>query len=61
MKIQSNEAVEALMKIAEALSVAADKDPYGFNMEDYRAVVASVLEGVEDDAVRAEVLHHVDF
>jgi hypothetical protein len=43
------------------LSVAADKDPYGFNMEDYRAVVAGVLETLEDDEVKAEVLHQVDF
>jgi len=59
MKIQSNEACETLMKIADALK-KAERDP-DFDMDDYRAVVASVLETVTDDEVKAEVLHQVDF
>jgi hypothetical protein len=60
MKIQSNEACETLMKIADALEKSSASNP-DFNMDDYRAVVASVLETVTDEEVRAEVLHHVDF
>ena len=60
MKIQSNEACETLMKIADALKKAEMRNP-NFDMGDYRAVVASVLETVTDDEVKAEVLHQVDF
>lgn len=60
MKIQSNEACETLMKIADALEKSTANNP-NFDMDDYRAVVESVLETVTDDEVKAEVLHQVDF